>query len=89
MYLGQIFVKNAKMTPENFLDDPNWTEIENRKNAEILVNSVKIGFFWSFKTAKLSRFPRKLPEIYYTYSSASAFTLVLRFCENSDFFGKI
>ena len=41
MFFGQIFVKNAKMTLEHFLNGPNRTKIENPENAEILVNNIK------------------------------------------------
>ena len=43
------------MTLEHFKNVPNRTKFENRKTAEILVNSVKVAF-WAFKTAKLSHF---------------------------------
>ena len=44
MFYGQIFVKNAKMTLEHFLDGPNRTKCENwKKNAEILENRAKSG----------------------------------------------
>ena len=55
MFLGQIFVKNAKIPLKHFLSGQNRAEVKNRKNAEILVNSVKNGFL-AFKMAKLSRF---------------------------------
>ena len=45
MFLGQIFVNNAKMALEHFVNGPNWTNFEYRKNAEIVVNSVKSGLF--------------------------------------------
>ena len=44
MCLGRIFVENVKRTQEHLLNDPNWTEIENQKNAEITVNSEKVVF---------------------------------------------
>ena len=43
MFLGQVSVKNAKMTQEHFLNGPNRTKCDHRKNAEIAVNSVKSG----------------------------------------------
>ena len=45
MFLGQIFINNAKMTLERFFSGPNGTKIENWKNVEILINSVKSGRF--------------------------------------------
>ena len=44
MYLGQIFVKNAKMTIELYLNGQNRKKFENWKNAEILANFVKMAF---------------------------------------------
>ena len=43
MFLGQILVTNAKNDPRTLFERPNWDKIENRKIAEILVNSVKSG----------------------------------------------
>ena len=45
MFSGQFFVKNAKKTLEHFLNGPNRTNFQNRKNAEIAGNSVKNGLF--------------------------------------------
>ena len=47
MFLGQIFVKNAKHDPKTLFERPKPGKFENRKNDEILVNM-----------KKLSRFPR-------------------------------
>ena len=41
MFLGQFFVKNAKMTLEHFLNGLNRTNFENRKNAEFARNGMK------------------------------------------------
>ena len=41
MFWGQIFVKNAEIYPQTFLNGPNRTKKENLFNAEILVKSVK------------------------------------------------
>ena len=43
MFLGQFFVQNAKN--EHFLNGSNWTNFENRENAEIAGNSVKMALF--------------------------------------------
>ena len=45
MFLVRFSATTQKTTPERFLNGPNRTKIENRKNAEILVNSVKSGRF--------------------------------------------
>ena len=45
MFLVRFSATTQKTTPEHFLNGPNRTKIENRKNAEILVNSVKSGRF--------------------------------------------
>ena len=55
-FLGQSFVKDAKNTLEHFLNDPNRTEFENWKNAEILENSVKSGIFGHSKRQKSAVF---------------------------------
>ena len=44
MFLDYIFVNNAKIALEHFLNYPNQAKIEYRRNAEILVNSVKVAF---------------------------------------------
>ena len=49
MFMGQIFFKNTKITLEHFLNGPNRTTNENRKNAEILVNSVNSGLLGKSK----------------------------------------
>ena len=43
MYLGQIFVKNATMTLELYLNGESRKKFENQKNAEMLVNAVKVA----------------------------------------------
>ena len=43
MFMGQIFVKNAKNDHRTLFNGPNRTKIENRKNVEIILNSVKSG----------------------------------------------
>ena len=45
VFLGQIFVKNAKNDPRTLFNGPNRTKIQNRKNIEFLINSVKSGRF--------------------------------------------
>ena len=45
MFSGQIFVKNAKNDPKTLHERQNRTKFENRKKAEILVNSAKTGLF--------------------------------------------
>ena len=56
MFLGQFFVKNAKITLEHFLNGPNRTNSESRKNAEITGNSVKNGRFQPSKHQNLGIF---------------------------------
>ena len=46
MFLGSVFRQGReKMTPDHFLNGPNRTNFESRKNAEIAGNSVKNGLF--------------------------------------------
>ena len=45
VFLGQIFVKNAKNDPRTLFNGPNRTKNQNRKNIEFLINSVKSGRF--------------------------------------------
>ena len=45
MLLGQFIVKTRKIALEHFLNGPNRTNFETRKNAEIAGNSVKNGRF--------------------------------------------
>ena len=49
MFFGQILVKSAKNEPRTFFNGSNRIEIENRKNAKILVNGVKSGLFGQTK----------------------------------------
>ena len=45
MLLGQFFVKNAKNDPRKLFDRPKSEKNENRKNAEIAENRVKVAVF--------------------------------------------
>ena len=69
--LGQIFVENAKKTLEHFLNSSSRTKIENRENAEILVNSIKVTS-WGIQNAKTQPFSEIKTEILYIFLSASS-----------------
>ena len=45
MFLGQFFVKNAKNDPRTLFERPKSEKNENRKNAEIAGNRVKMAVF--------------------------------------------
>ena len=42
MILGNILLNNAKMAQKHFMNGPNRTKYDNKKNAEIHVNIVKV-----------------------------------------------
>ena len=75
MFLVRFSATTQKTTPEHFLNGPNRTKIENRKNAEILVNSVKSGRFGHserqnsavFKDSDLNVCTHILQQVFYTY----------------------
>ena len=48
-YFRVSFSRMRKMTLERYLNGPNWTNFENRKNTEVARNSVKNRIFWSSK----------------------------------------
>ena len=56
VFWGRIFVENVINDPRTLFERRNRTKIGNRKNAEILVNSVKSGLLGHLKTAEISRF---------------------------------
>ena len=77
MYLCQIFVKNAKMTLELYLNGQNRKKFENWENAEILVITVKVAFFGHSKRQNSAVFQDRdlkfcafiyLQAFFYTYS---------------------
>ena len=43
MFLGQFFIKNAKMALKHFLNSQNRIKFDNRENVEIQGNSMKNG----------------------------------------------
>ena len=79
MFLGQFFVKNTKMTLEYFLNYPNRTNFNNRKNAKMAGNSVKKWPFSRFKTRKLGHFSGYMLEILYTYTPDRDILHIFRF----------
>ena len=56
MFLGQIFVKNAQNDPRILFERSKSEKMKIGENAEMLVNSVKSGLFWSFKRQNSAAF---------------------------------
>ena len=65
-FLVSLSSRTRTMTLEHFLNGRNRTHFENRENAGIEGNSVKMTFS-TFKTPKLGHFSRYLPGMLYTY----------------------
>ena len=80
MFLGPIFVRNAKNDSRRFLNGENRKKGKSGKCRHPRKQRQK-WTFWAFKTTKLSRFSRQRLNILYTDTSASV--LVHIFCFSS------
>ena len=80
MFLGQVSLRTRKMTPEDLFNGPNPTKFENRKNAEILENTVKMAVF-DLQNTKTRPFFKISTQIFvhlYTYQGSFTYIPVFR-----------
>ena len=78
MFMGQFFVKNEKNDPGTRFERPKSENFENRENAEIAGNSVKMAFF-TFETPKFGHFSRYVHDVLYTYTPDRVLSHLFRF----------
>ena len=69
MFLGQFSSRTRKMTLEQFLNGQNRTNFENRKNAEIAGNSVKMAHLGPSPSGRLGGLQRAQTHPKYWYVS--------------------
>ena len=83
--LGSDFRQERKNAPTTLFERANSDKIENRKNTEILLNSIKVGFL-NIQNGKTQLFFLNIDLKFCTHSSASVFIHIFRVFEESKIF---